>query len=70
MRVLPAIILAVALMLLPGIWFSLKWALSDEGFEGAAVDSTARIEIEMLRQQIEDLQGRPSSGKRVGCHDS
>jgi len=58
MRVLPAIILAVALMLLPGIWFSLKWALSDEGFEGAAVDSSARIEIEMLRQQIEDLQLR------------
>ena len=63
MRVLPAIILAVALMLLPGIWFSLKWALSDEGFEGAAVDSTARIEIEMLRQQIEDLQGRLSDLK-------
>ncbi|AZV81010.1 M15 family peptidase (plasmid) [Parasedimentitalea marina] len=58
MRVLPAIILAVALMLLPVIWFSLKWALSDEGFEGAAVDSSARIEIEMLRQQIEDLQLR------------
>jgi len=58
MRVLPAIIIAIALMLLPGIWFSLKWALSDEGFEGAAVDSTARIEIEMLRQQIEDVQGR------------
>jgi len=60
MRVLPAIIIAIALMLLPGIWFALKWALSDEGFEGAAVDSTARIEIEMLRQQIEDLQGRLS----------
>ncbi|NIZ62613.1 hypothetical protein DL239_16700 [Sedimentitalea sp. CY04] len=60
MRVLPAIILAVALMLLPGIWFALKWALSEEGFEGAAVDSTARIEIEMLRQQIEDLQVRLS----------
>jgi hypothetical protein len=64
MRVLPAIILAVALMLLPGIWFSLKWALSDEGFEGAAVDSTARIEIEMLRQQIEDLQVRLTELKR------
>lgn len=63
MRVLPAVILAVALMLLPGIWFSLKWALSDEGFEGAAVDSTARIEIEMLRQQIEDLQLRLSDLK-------
>ncbi len=60
MRVIPAIIIAVALMLLPGIWFTLKWTLSDEGFEGAAVDSTARIEIEMLRQQIEDLQGRLS----------
>ncbi|MVO18676.1 M15 family metallopeptidase [Parasedimentitalea huanghaiensis] len=63
MRVLPAIIIAVALMLLPGIWFALKWALSEEGFEGAAVDSTARIEIEMLRQQIEDLQGRLSELK-------
>lgn len=60
MRALPAIIVAVALVLTPGIWFALKWALSDEGFEGAAVDSTARIEIEMLRQQIEDLQGRLS----------
>lgn len=60
MRVLPAIIIAVGLMLVPGIWITMKWALSEDGFDGAAVDSTARIEIEMLRQQIEDLQGRLS----------
>ncbi len=58
MRVLPAIIICIGLLLTPAVWLGLKWALSEEDFQGAAVDSTARIEIEMLRQQIEDLQLR------------
>ena len=56
MRFLPAIIIAIAVVLAPIIWIGLMWVLSEEDFQGAAVDSTARIEIEMLRQQIEDLQ--------------
>jgi hypothetical protein len=60
MRVLPAIILCFGLLLAPAVWIGLKWMLSDDDFQGAAVDSTARIEIEMLRQQIEDLQLRLS----------
>ncbi|MGR3620851.1 M15 family metallopeptidase [Pseudophaeobacter sp.] len=58
MRVLPAIIICIGLLLTPAVWLGLKWLLSEEDFQGAAVDSTARIEIEMLRQQIEDLQLR------------
>ncbi|WP_278923836.1 MULTISPECIES: M15 family metallopeptidase [Pseudophaeobacter] len=60
MRVLPAIIICLGLLLAPAVWMGLKWLLSEEDFQGAAVDSTARIEIEMLRQQIEDLQLRLS----------
>ena len=60
MRVLPAIILCFGLVLAPAVWIGLKWMLSEDDFQGAAVDSTARIEIEMLRQQIEDLQLRLS----------
>lgn len=60
MRVLPAVIVCIGLVLAPAIWVGLNWLLSEEDFQGAAVDSTARIEIEMLRQQIEDLQLRLS----------
>ncbi|EBA14229.1 hypothetical protein RSK20926_01582 [Roseobacter sp. SK209-2-6] len=60
MRVLPAIIVFFGLLLAPAVWIGLTWLLSEEDFQGAAVDSTARIEIEMLRQQIEDLQLRLS----------
>ncbi|WP_083100463.1 M15 family metallopeptidase [Pseudophaeobacter leonis] len=60
MRVLPAIILCFGLLLAPAVWIGLKWMLSEDDFQGAAVDSTAWIEIEMLRQQIEDLQLRLS----------
>ncbi len=58
MRFLPAIIIAVALVLAPAIFLGLNYLLSEEDFQGSAVDSGARIEIEMLRQQIEDLQNR------------
>jgi len=58
MRFLPAIIIAVAVVLAPIIWLGLSFFLSEEDFQGSAVDSGARIEIEMLRQQVEDLQNR------------
>lgn len=61
MRVLPAVIIAIGLVLAPAVWFGLSWLLSEEDYQGAGgVDSTARIEIEMLRQQVEDLQARMS----------
>jgi D-alanyl-D-alanine carboxypeptidase-like protein len=59
MRFVPAIIIAVALVLAPIIWVGLNWLVfAEDDFQGAAVDSGARIEIEMLRQQVEDLQTR------------
>jgi len=58
MRFLPSIIIAVAVVLAPVIWLGLSYFLSEEDFQGSAVDSGARIEIEMLRQQVEDLQNR------------
>lgn len=58
MRFLPAIIIAVALVVAPAIFVGLTYLLSEEDFQGSAVDSGARIEIEMLRQQVEDLQNR------------
>ncbi|PCH75328.1 MAG: hypothetical protein COC12_01175 [Rhodobacteraceae bacterium] len=61
MRFLPAIIIAVAVVLAPVIWLGLSYFLSEEDFQGSAVDSGARIEIEMLRQQVEDLQNRLGS---------
>ena len=61
MRYLPAIIVAIALVLAPAIWVGLNYLLSEEDFQGSAVDSGARIEIEMLRQQVEDLQNRQKS---------
>ncbi len=61
MRLLPAILIAVALLLAPAIWVGLSYLLSEEDFQGSAVDSGARIEIEMLRQQVEDLQERLGS---------
>jgi len=61
MRFLPAIIIAGAVILAPVIWLGLNYFLSEEDFQGSAVDSGARIEIEMLRQQVEDLQIRLSA---------
>lgn len=58
MRYLPAIIIGIALVLAPAIFVGLNYLLSEEDFQGSAVDSGARIEIEMLRQQVEDLQNR------------
>lgn len=61
MRFVPAIIIAVALILTPMIWVGLQYLLSEEDYQGSAVDSGARIEIEILRQQVEDLQTRLKS---------
>jgi len=61
MRFLPAIIIAMAVVLAPAVWLGLNYFLSEEDFQGSAVDSGARIEIEMLRQQVEDLQNRLGS---------
>lgn len=58
MRIIPAIIIAIAVVLAPVLFLGLKYMLSEEDFQGSAVDSGARIEIEMLRQQVEDLQNR------------
>ncbi len=65
MRFLPAIIIAVAVVLAPIVWLGLSYFLAEflaeDDFQGSAVDSGARIEIEILRQQVEDLQIRLSA---------
>lgn len=59
MRILPAIILAVAIILAPVLWYVFPLLVPlEENFEGPAIDSGARIEIEMLSQQVEDLRNR------------
>lgn len=57
MRALPAIILAAAIVLAPVVWLVGTWVLAPEDqSDGMAVDSGARIEIELLRSQIEALE--------------
>ena len=58
MRLLPAIILGIAIILAPIIWIFVPKLLQQEDFAGPAIDSGARIEIEILNQQVEDLQIR------------
>ena len=59
MRQLPVYILAVAILLAPVIWFALQSRDNmDASNGGSAVDSGARIEIEMLRQEIRTLLDR------------
>ncbi|MCF7699910.1 M15 family metallopeptidase [Loktanella sp. M215] len=63
MRVVPLIVGAICLLLVPLIWLGLQAlqdpvAQTDGTAVGAAIDSGARIEIEGLRQQIEALQGQ------------
>ena len=63
MRVVPLIVGAICLLMVPLIWLGLQ-SLQDPATQseaasgGAAIDSGARIEIEALRQQIEALQGQ------------
>ncbi len=59
--IVPAIIVAVGLVLAPVAFLGVRALLSSGGTIDAgtgAVDSNARIELEMLRQQVEDLQNR------------
>ncbi len=57
MRIVPAIILGVAIILAPIIWYVFPLVVPlDENFEGPAIDSGARIEIEMLSQQLDDMR--------------
>lgn len=57
MRIVPVIILGVAIILAPIIWYVFPMIVPlDENFEGPAIDSGARIEIEMLNQQVDDMR--------------
>lgn len=59
MRLIPALILGFAILMAPVIWFFLPALLGqEETFDGPAIDSGARIDIEMLSQQMEDLRNR------------
>ena len=59
MKLLPAIILAVAILLAPVLWYVIPMILgADRGGSGPAIDSQARIEIEILNQQVEDIRLR------------
>ena len=57
---LPAILLAVAILLAPVLWVVLPRVLGETGGElgGPAIDSGARIEIDGLNQRIDELNGR------------
>ncbi|MCG7629338.1 M15 family metallopeptidase [Epibacterium sp. MM17-32] len=56
MKVLPAVIIALGLLAAPALWFGLSYLFKEQGYGSGAVDSEARIEIELLRQQVEDTQ--------------
>lgn len=59
MRLVPAIILATAIILAPVLWYVIPLLFpGEEDFSGPAIDSGARIEIEMLSQQVEDLRNK------------
>ena len=60
MKLLPAIILAIAIILAPILWYVIPMVLGQDrgGGFGPAIDSQARIEIEILNQQVEDIRLR------------
>lgn len=59
MKLVPALILAFAIVLAPVVWFTMQWAMDNTGgYSGPAIDSQARIEIEILNQQVEDIRLR------------
>ena len=60
MRFVPAIIIAIAIILAPLVFLGVReMTRTETGFiDGPAVDSGARIEIEKLRQQIDALNER------------
>lgn len=55
MRFLPAIIISVSLLLAPFVWHLSARLLSPGGVSGSAVDSSARIEIIEMRDEIQEL---------------
>ena len=59
MRVIPALILAVAIILAPVLWYVIPIIFgTNYANTGPAIDSQARIEIEILNQQVEDIRLR------------
>ncbi|MGB8621565.1 MAG: M15 family metallopeptidase [Paracoccaceae bacterium] len=60
MRLVALILVAVAILLAPLIWLAAPYVLP-EGGAGPAVDSSARIEIERLRERIDAMQQRIDS---------
>lgn len=60
MRFVPAIIIGVAILSAALIMVFVPFLMREEqeSYDGLAIDSGARIDIEMLSQQIEDLQIR------------
>ncbi|WP_420006753.1 M15 family metallopeptidase [Arenibacterium sp. LLYu02] len=58
MKLLHAIIIAFGLIAAPALWFALSYVFNEQGYGSGAVDSEARIDIELLRQQLEDTQAR------------
>lgn len=65
MKILPAAILAVAILLAPVLFYVIPMVsvgpAGEETFDGGLIDSGARIEIEMLRQRIEILEDKVSA---------
>lgn len=49
MRIVPVILVAIAVLATPLIWLGVRAILPEPQETGPAVDSAARIEIEMLR---------------------
>lgn len=59
MRLIPAIILAIAIILAPILWYVIPMVIGTDDYgSGPAIDLQARIEIEILNQQVEDIRLR------------
>ncbi len=57
--IIPALILAFAIILAPILWFVIPMMTGQSSSgTGPAIDSQARIEIEILNQQVEDIRLR------------
>ncbi len=56
MKLFHALIIAFGLIAAPTVWFALSYVFNEQGYGSGAVDSEARIDIELLRQQLEDTQ--------------
>lgn len=56
MRLLPAIIIAAAILSATVLWLVASYLFVGDIPEGGAVDSQARIDLEMMRGQLDDMQ--------------